>query len=161
MDWAHRPIVVLAGRTLRSRPGRVIDLGCGNGALLRKIRAFCPGAVPYGIDREAERIAHARLLLPDVPAHLLAGDVLEVAGRTDLPERFALALLSPRRLHEAGPVRSRPLLDWIRGHCDRLLVYAYGRGRTEFGDLAGFARAVGIEVEPAHARARAGLARLG
>jgi hypothetical protein len=159
MDWAHRPIVVRAARVLDGRGGDVLDLGCGNGALLRKIHAVSPRTVPFGIEREPDRVAHARLLLPGFAGNVVAGDLFDAPALWSARERFALALRSPRRLLEAGPQRSRPLLDWIRARCDRLLVYAYGKGRTEHGDLAGFARAAGIEIDATGARARAGLAR--
>src|SRR5262249_55218267 len=64
MDHAHRPIVALACRTLRGRGGDVIDLGCGNGALLAKIHALEPAATPFGVERDPLRVAHARVLLP-------------------------------------------------------------------------------------------------
>ena len=158
MDRAHRPIVALACRTLRGRGGDVIDLGCGNGALLAKIRALEPAATPFGVERDPLRVAHARVLLPDFADHFFAAD-LGWHPLLGSERRFALAILSPRRLQEAESAAAERLRAWLHARCDRLLVYAYGSGRTEFGDLAGFARAVGIELEGGEGRARAALAR--
>ena len=160
MDRAHRPIVALACRTLRGRGGDVIDLGCGNGALLAKIHALEPAATPFGVERDPLRVAHARALLPAFADHLFAADLFSHPWLAS-ERRFGLAILSPRRLEEAEPAAAERLLGWLRARCDRLLVYAYGRGRTEFGDLAGFARAVGIELEGGEGDARAALARRG
>jgi len=158
MDHAHRPIVALACRTLRERGGDVIDLGCGNGALLAKVHALEPGATPFGVERDPVRVAHARALLPRFADHFFAAD-LGAHPWLARERRFALAILSPRRLQEAEADAAERLRAWLRARCDRLLVYAYGRGRTEFGDLAGFARAVGIELEGGRGDARAALAR--
>ena len=159
MDWAHRPIVVLAARTLEGCAGSVLDLGCGNGALLRKIHAHALRTTPFGIDREADRIEHARALLPRFATNFVAGDLFDPSILPASPERFALAVLTPRRLLEAGPEKSAALLDRLRPRCDRLLIYAYGTGLTQFGDLVGFARAAGILLDAGEATARAAIAR--
>jgi SAM-dependent methyltransferase len=158
MDHAHRPIVALACRTLRGRGGDVIDLGCGNGALVAKIHALEPRVTPFGVERDPLRVAHARALLPEFADHFFAAD-LGAHPLLESERRFALAILSPRRLQEAGPAASERLRTWLRARCERLLVYAYGSGRTEFGDLAGFARSVGLELEGGEGTARAALAR--
>jgi hypothetical protein len=157
MDWAHRPLVALACRTLRGVGGDAIDLGCGNGALMAKIHALDPLVTPYGIERDPEKVAHARALLPAYAANFFAADL----GAHPLfasEQRFALAILSPRRLHSAEPATAERLRAWLRARCERLLVYAYGSGRTQFGNLGGFAREVGIEVDASAADRRAALA---
>lgn len=159
MDRAHRPIVALACRSLRGSGGGVVDLGCGNGALLRKIHSLEPRATPFGIERDAAKLDHARLLLPGFAANLFAGDLFRPSLLFEGERRFALAILTPRRLYEAGPAPAARLRDWIRARCDRLLVYGYGTTRTQFGDLAGFARVVGVELADAGPRTRAALAR--
>src|SRR5262249_60998040 len=46
MDAAHEPIVAAAARVLGGAGGDVLDLGCGNGALLKKILAALPAPIP-------------------------------------------------------------------------------------------------------------------
>jgi hypothetical protein len=46
----------------------------------------------------------------------------------------------------------------LRSAAKTLLIYAYGTGLTERGNLAGFARAVGIEIADAGADVRASIA---
>lgn len=157
MDWAHRPIVALACRTLRDAGGTAIDLGCGNGALIAKIHRLLPQVVPYGIERDPARVAHARALLPAFAANFFAAD-LGAHPLLASEQRFALAILSPRRLQQAEPAAGERLRAWLRARCERVLVYAYGKGRTDFGDIGGFAREVGIELDARAASRRAALA---
>jgi hypothetical protein len=157
MDWAHRPIVALACRTLRGSGGNAIDLGCGNGALIAKIHALEPRITPFGIERDPARVAHARALLPAFAANFFAADLGAHPLLADA-RRFALAILSPRRLHTLEAAEAERLRGWLRARCERLLVYAYGSGRTQFGNLGGFAREVGIELDANAADRRAALA---
>lgn len=158
MDWAHRPIVALAARTLGADVATVLDLGCGNGALLRKVVGLRRRAVPFGIERDAVRVAHARWLLPAHGERMVVGDVLADEPYASLPARIDLAILNPRRILEAPASAGDALRHRLRARCARLLVYAYGKGRTEHGDLAGFAAAAGITLAPGDAAARAAVA---
>ena len=40
--------------------------------------------------------------------------------------RFALGIVMPGRLLEAGPERAKAIRERLRRSCDRVLVYAYG-----------------------------------
>jgi SAM-dependent methyltransferase len=146
MRKAHDPIVRLAARTLR-RGGAVLDLGCGNGALLEEIRARRPATVPFGIDRLPERLAHAREVHPDFAANFVGGEIADlVGGRVRLPaDRFALAIVSIRRFSDAGAGKEG-LLGWLRGHADEALVYRYGR--EPLPDLAAIAAETGLVLKP-------------
>ena len=65
MDGSHEPILKTANLVLGENPGMVLDLGCGNGALLKKLLDANPSIVPFGIDRNVGRIAtSAREVLP-------------------------------------------------------------------------------------------------
>jgi hypothetical protein len=145
MDEVHHPIVDAALRAVGPEGGDVVDLGCGNAALLRKIVLANPKISPWGIEREPERIAHAQALLPAFRDQLVAADLFGDA----LPfgeVRFALGLISPRRYQDAGPERLPRLRAWIRAHCDALLVYGYGRALSDEGGLAGLCQRVGIRL---------------
>ena len=135
----------------------MIDLGCGNGALLAKIHALEPRVVPFGIELDPQRVAHARVLLPAFAANLFVAD-LSAHPLLESEQRFALAIVTPRRLQQVGPAAAERLRAWLRARCDRVLVYGYGKSRTDFGSLAGFARAMGLEIEEGEGRERAALA---
>jgi 2-polyprenyl-3-methyl-5-hydroxy-6-metoxy-1,4-benzoquinol methylase len=146
MEAAHRPVVELVAATLGDTGGPVLDLGCGNGALLRAIRDASPAVLPFGIDLDPTRIAHAREVHGSCADHFVTGDVFEseeiwVDGR-----RYALALLMPGRLLEAGPERAARLRTRLRTACDRVLVYAYGDWLMRHGGLRGLAEAAGIRL---------------
>ena len=51
MSALQRPLVSLARRRLKGVTGHVLDLGCGNGALLAKICDGESGLIPHGVDR--------------------------------------------------------------------------------------------------------------
>ncbi|TMM18441.1 MAG: class I SAM-dependent methyltransferase [Actinobacteria bacterium] len=146
MHDAHRPIVEAAVAALGRGGGNVLDLGCGNGALLERLAAAAPGLVPFGVDVDPERIEHARQLHPGHGANFVSGDLFDsdelwVEGR-----RYALALLMPGRLLESDEHRAEALRQRIFRSCDRVLVYAYGDWLTRAGDLASLAREAGLTI---------------
>jgi hypothetical protein len=146
MNDAHRPVVEAAVAALRQGGGNVIDLGCGNGALLERLAAAAPGAVPFGVDVDPQRIEHARQLHAGHADNFVSGDIFDsdqlwVEGR-----RFALAILMPGRLLETDQARAAALRERLRQSCDRVLVYAYGDWLTRDGDLAGLAKEAGLTV---------------
>ncbi|MGH9280203.1 MAG: class I SAM-dependent methyltransferase [Acidimicrobiales bacterium] len=145
MRDAHRPIVALAAELLGPDGGRVVDLGCGNGALLRAVLATRPATAIFGMDLEPARVEHARQLNPGPDADFRVGDIFDEAAWWP-SERFALALLMPGRLVETTPQRRAALLELLGTRCDRVLVYAYGDWLARHGSLAGLAAEAGIDV---------------
>ena len=146
MDAAHKPIINLAVAALAGRSGNVLDFGCGNGALLQKIHKVCPRTEPYGIDLDPTRIAHARMLLPVFRKNFVVGDMFECEAEWQNGYKYALAILMPGRLIEAGPSTARKLIEWIGQSCDRLLVYAYGDWLKRYGHLRGLTNETGIQL---------------
>jgi hypothetical protein len=163
MDQAHQPIVDLAVETLAGRAGNVLDLGCGNGALLKKIHEANELVTPFGLEFEqlSGRIDHARLLLPDFAGNFMEGNMFE----SELPwadgRRYALAILMPGRLLEVEPERAAWLRAKLQAHAGHLLVYAYGDWLTRHGNLANLARLAGLTPLDADPAAPACLARTG
>ena len=56
---------VLRFVTVKSAPGDIVDVGCGTGRLLRKIRERWPHARLIGIDPAEGMVQKARHLMPD------------------------------------------------------------------------------------------------
>jgi SAM-dependent methyltransferase len=160
MDRAHVPIVAAASETLTARGGNVLDLGCGNGALVRKIHDANPRTVPFGIDVTELSIAHAHLLLPAFAEHFVVGDMFENDAPWADDRRYALVLLAPARLLETTPARAAALRERLQGRSDALVVYAYGESLTRHGDLTGLCRAAGLRLLALSPAARAGLAEV-
>ena len=139
MGAAHAPVVGAVVAALAGTGGDVLDLGCGNGALLQRIEAATPGVVPYGIDVDASRIEHARLVLPAHADNFVAGDLVDDDVIWPDDRRYALAVLMPGRLLEAGPERSAALRQRLRDRCRQVLVYAYDDWLERPGGLPGLA----------------------
>jgi SAM-dependent methyltransferase len=124
MDVLHRPIVNVASKAVAGLAGNVLDLGCGNGALLEKICRDRDRLTPYGIDLNDEALNHARELLPWSAQNFVRGDFFDLAAWPD-PLRYCLAILMVGRLFEVPVESAGRLLTAVRARCDRVLVYAY------------------------------------
>ena len=146
MDSAHEPILMTTNPVLAESCGMVLDLGCGNGALLKKLLDASPSIVPFGIDVEAGRIAHARELLPRFADNFVAGNLFDLELVWPEGRRYALALLMPGRLIEVDPAQAAALRARLRNQCDRILIYAYGDWITRHGNLKGLAAAAGLKL---------------
>lgn len=146
MEEAHQPIVALAQRVLKQRGGAVLDLGCGNGALLGKIRAAAPNVIPFGIECDPARLEHARTLDPEHAENFVLGDMFDSQAIWADEPRFALGILMPGRLLEVDAGRAEKLRSWLEERCDHLLVYAYGDWLTRYGDLRGLAQEAGFAL---------------
>jgi len=68
---------ILAGRFSESAPIRVLDIGCGEGDDLARIKRLLPTAQLFGVDLVADRLARAQLAVPEAR--------LEVRGGQELP----------------------------------------------------------------------------
>ena len=143
LDRVHRPIVRLALSVLENRPGNVIDLGCGNGALLRKIARNNPHINVFGVDIQQRRIDHAHLLFPEFPDNFRCGDLFDNEWIWPTGRRYALALLSPTRLMEGSPEAAARLKERLANRCDQILLYKYG---WRLGTLEQLAQQTGMRL---------------
>jgi hypothetical protein len=130
MDNLHRPIVAAAHQVLATTSGNVLDLGCGNGALLAKIIATRPGLVPYGVDNRGSSLTHAAEVLPTFSANFLNGDLFDCAVWAK-DRRYTLAILMAGRLVEVGRPRADRLLSALQESAETVLFYCY----PDAGDL--------------------------
>ncbi len=131
MDDLHRPIVAAAQQILKATSGNVLDLGCGNGALLAKIIATGAGLVPYGVDNRRSSLTHAAEVLPSFSANFLNGDLFD-CGVWAKDRRYTLAILMAGRLVEVGRPRAERLLSALEESSETVLFYCY----PDAGDLA-------------------------
>ncbi len=140
---AHAPIVKLALQVIDNRAGNVIDLGCGNGALLQKIHRGNDRIIPFGVDTREDRIGHAHLLLPSFRENFRCGSILDNDWIWSCDRRYALVIVSSSRLVESGPEAAARLRKRLAERCDNLLVYAYGK---RLGTLQEAAPRVGLRL---------------
>ena len=136
MKSQHRPIIEHAREQLAGANGNVIDLGCGNAALLAKICKDMPGLVPWGCDVCSEALAHASILLPEFSGNFLLSDLyapeLWASGR-----RYELTILMAGRLNETHLDKAETLLANIARQSSRLLLYvSRGWGDESLENLA-------------------------
>jgi hypothetical protein len=144
---AHRPIVALVADVLGDRGGRVLDLGCGSGALLEAITCAAPGVEPYGIEIDGGRAARARVRLSASGGAVFEGDLFALDDPWTGP-RWAVALVMPGRLLEAPAEAAARLRTRLASRCDRAIAYAYGDWLTRFGGLDELAAVAGLALEP-------------
>jgi hypothetical protein len=114
-------------------PESVIDLGCGDGALLRKMKADF-GCEIFGVDdNEAKK--------PDLFANIWTID--------DFPRDFDICLLSKARIRE-NPEGWYFLLNIIEKRCKCLLLYSYD-GDCNAYPTGAFTVLIGIHDSPVDA----------
>jgi len=130
MKSQHRPIIEQAREQLDGVNGYVIDLGCGNAALLAKICEERPGLVPWGCDVCSEALAHARMLLPEFAGNFLLSDMFDpqlwTSGR-----HYALTILMAGRLKDAHVMAAEALLSNVARQSSRVLLYLSREWRDE------------------------------
>jgi hypothetical protein len=117
-DAAHRMVLeALGGLTATS----ALDLGCGNGALLRKIGA----ARSVGVEILPDRVAACRAL-GGVDVH--HGAIEDVAGLvySSVPDfKFDVVLIAKRRFNEMTAAGERRVRAWLAEHATHVLTYSY------------------------------------
>ena len=125
MSAAHEFIVsVLKDNKIK---GKVLDLGCGDGALLKAIQAAHPDTRLLGIDINEDVIT---TVAPGVIPY--QSDIFEFRDW----EAVDLVLLSSQRLFEVPEHKALALMEVISNFSKRLLLYNYG----EWGDVDRFVK---------------------
>lgn len=139
MTQAHAPIVDHARRLLAATamPRAVLDLGCGDGALLAKIGAG-GGVSLYGVEIDRGRAAASHRRCSATGGRCWADDLgAEDAEWASM--RFSLVLLMPGRLLERSAENRAVLRSRLAGAAHTLLVYAYpdtlAAAGCDLGDL--------------------------
>lgn len=160
MQKAHQPLLDVAAEALSAEPAHVLDLGCGNGALLQELIARCPAVVPYGVDTSTAKLAHAAELLPAHLQNFVAGSLYDVSLLAEWEQDFDLVILMPGRLLEVPAAEGDPLREWLRRRARHILVYAYGDWLTFFDDLGGLTERAGLQLIGSDRTAAAGLAKV-
>ena len=160
MAAAHKPIVAAATAVFPPDGGSVLDLGCGNGALLQKICQANRAIAPFGVDIDNGRITHACQLHPTFADNFLTEDMF--INDTIWSERqYTLAILMPGRLLEATPEQADQLRKHLQTQCDHILVYAYGDWLKRYGNLANLAQAAGLTTLCNDDEAAVSMAKIG
>jgi SAM-dependent methyltransferase len=142
-EQAHRPLLDLIPQVAQG--GNIVDLGCGNGVLLKALRDHYPNFIPYGVDVNPAAIGHAKQLLPEFADHFVVGDLFDYR----LPRGVDIVLLMPGRLLEVPVYRASLLLSSLRKSQATVIAYAYGDWVTRYGSLVGLCKEAGLRLRDA------------
>jgi SAM-dependent methyltransferase len=135
MRAAHEPLIDLVLAALTDRAGAVLDLGCGNGALLARLYEAERTFVPHGVEIEAERLERVAALLPEFRSNFVCGDLFS-DERPWTGRRYAAAILAPLRLMEASPDRGAWLKARLKEATDLVVLHAYYRDGPTLAERA-------------------------
>ena len=115
MDSSHKPVLNLI-KGLNS-VSNIMDLGCGNGYLLKK-----SGLVPYGIDTNPKAIKHAKNhILPLYSSHFYVKNINELQWN----EKFDVVVVSIGRFFEMNKREVNNLKRSLSSYARNIVVYAY------------------------------------
>jgi trans-aconitate methyltransferase len=103
-------------------PGKMLDLGCGNGLLLERLKAQHSFLEPYGIEMDDGRYWKAVERIGK--DQVFSGDIF--SARNFLPHMYQLVLISVNRFREVQPEKAETLIKHLRACTKYLVVYSYG-----------------------------------
>jgi hypothetical protein len=127
MERAHKVVLDAVARHAPNG-GNIIDLGCGNGMLLKKVVSVNSQLVPFGVELSAEKVSRAAHLLPESRNNFVVADIFSAAADRHLrSRRYTVTLLMLGRLDEVSKDKALATLDTVAGSTDILLGYFYGR----------------------------------
>ena len=143
MIYSQAPIVRAAQRELSGARGNVLDMGCGNGALLQQICLPNSERVPFGIDKNPAAIRHAEMLMARHTRNFVVGDFFEMQATFET--RFALIIIMARHLTSLSRARAWQFLEHLSRLGDRLLIYTYDEASPD--SIESIASRVGFVTE--------------
>ena len=155
MDAAHAPLVRAASDVCRkvlkgSETPTILDLGCGNGALLRKLKETYPGARLGGCEQDPLRHANIAKVLPEdySPERLAVGDMFGPdLSIWDVEDPWDLAFLMPGRLLEVDERAREALLEHLDKGVKHVIAYAYGDAAQANGGFDALLSNAGLRVK--------------
>ena len=146
MNQSHKPIVDFANSFIRDNSYSIIDLGCGNGSLLKKIKNVCCNITPFGIDHDKLAIEHGRTIMPEYADNFILGDIFESIDIWKQREYYDIALLMPGRLTVVNEDHRNWLKKQLKKHCKAIIIYLYNDWLGRSDGLKEISKRVGITL---------------
>ena len=131
MNTCHKPLLSILRRNM-SKYKNILDLGCGNGALLYKLTRLQNRIVPFGCDINETAIKHSNIIHSDFYNNF---QFMDIAAYVKLLNStpgvmFDLCLLTPARIKEydenGKSEDAEALRYFIKNKCKYVLLYSYG-----------------------------------
>ncbi|XUM21183.1 hypothetical protein ACRAVF_28000 [Bradyrhizobium oligotrophicum S58] len=144
MREAHAPIAAAVRTVTAGARYNIIDLGCGNGALLAASCGETPGLEPLGVERDPRKLIHAQAMFGPAVSRWLSCDMFACPAPLEKAADQSVILIMPGRLLEAGADRAAALCLWLRDHADIILCYAYPDWIARYGSLDELGRRAGF-----------------
>jgi SAM-dependent methyltransferase len=145
MDSYHTPIIKFSKEIISLEGGNTLDLGCGNGFLLKRIKEINSSVIPYGIELNDKVTESAKKLQEEFQNNFFSGNLIDAPSIISENLKFELVIIMPGRLlEEKDNEKKRCFLNWLKGSSKNILAYAYGDWVEKYGslknilDLAGF-----------------------
>jgi SAM-dependent methyltransferase len=135
MENAHAPMKSSAVELLSEciDPKSILDLGCGNGWLLKSICEQMRNVQPIGVESTPSRCESARRLLAQFSGGgVETADIFENLQIWER-DRISVVILMIGRLLEVPYDRAQKLVSNIGRRADHIILYAYS-GYPEQGD---------------------------
>jgi hypothetical protein len=151
MKQAHDVLIEMAEQIPRKGFNRVIDFGCGNGVLLRKI--VCPhkGCAPFGMDVVPARTVRAQQIHAEYAANFEVCSMFDPFAQWLLSDRaYSLGIFMVGRLLEVSDCRRADFLAAIRSRCTYLLTYFYGGWREPAANFSKLAQRCRLSLSDMH-----------
>lgn len=142
MHRAHGTVIkALTGHL--SQKDRIVDLGCGNGLLLRRLKMRRKDVAISGVDINETAVMHAR-------QHLVGKWNVGNLNICDWPNNPNVAILSANRLSPDEMTRedAAHVREALR-KMDRVFVTAYGDNLIKSGSLQAICAEAGLPANPA------------
>lgn len=112
MQQAHQFLLTMLKPTLA---GPVLDLGCGDGALLHAITQHCPEVTVCGVEQ-----ATVQAVVKEIPI-----EYVNLFDRSWDRQHYRLVLMAQQRLSEVESWQATELLQRIASHTEDFLLYSY------------------------------------
>lgn len=119
MRQAHNLVLGTLSHVLLDS-GRILDLGCGNGALLEQITQANPHLIPHGIEMDPVRARRAK---ERIGSNITQGNIFE---REDIIAKgYQVVFISVNRFREVPSGKADLLLRYLRDHTKYLIICSY------------------------------------
>lgn len=147
MDSYHSPIIKFLKEIIKEKDWKILDLGSGNGFLLKKIKETNPNIIPYGIELNYEVAESAKILQPEFKDNFYTGNLIDAPKILSKNLIFELIIIMPGRLLEIkDEVKKKEFLNWMNGSSKNILAYAYGDWIEKYGSLKNILDLVGFDM---------------